>query len=460
MPLKQLRFRQSALRCLLAATICWGAINPVAWAAADRSALLGQLQHRDFAQLIVTLNRLQLAYEIDPNQERVLSNALAAFANSDPELEPLLNAWQAAYPQSEWPLTARGIYFWQRARLIDAPASTSRQQGRADRSKRRTILRQAENDLSAALEKNDHLSIPFALLLDIAVQSHQTQKIPRLVNTALRSNAYSYRIHETYLLSQMPDTGGSIERISYVLASHEQRFNHFQILQPLRGFLYFALARAAAADQRPGVALKYFAKALSYGDTTLYRLARGNHYLHNQKPRKALQDFSRALQSDQDNPELLQSRARAYMALGETNAAMADISRALSFDTFNPRYRSLRAQLFSDQELFEKAIEDYEVAQAFGSNRPEIWLNLGWINLFRLKNFPSAEKYLKKAVMLNPNDAASWFFYGGALFSRDKHQQATQALQQYIILCDRPTRSEVCINKYRDWVINYMQQDG
>ena len=77
---------------------------------ADKRAALRLLRARKFDALEAWLVDLQAQFEDDYHKEYWPIDALDAFSNVDPALEPLLDAWVAAKPSSYMALAARGIH--------------------------------------------------------------------------------------------------------------------------------------------------------------------------------------------------------------------------------------------------------------------------------------------------------------------------------------------------------------
>ena len=81
-----------------------GMWSPIGAARADpppvRLELLRLLQERNFDQLEIHLKGYQDDYRAGNISDQVLEQAYYSFASADPELEPDLDAWIAAWPDS------------------------------------------------------------------------------------------------------------------------------------------------------------------------------------------------------------------------------------------------------------------------------------------------------------------------------------------------------------------------
>ncbi len=86
-----------------------------------------------------------------------------------------------------------------------------------------------------------------------------------------------------------------------------------------------------------------YEKALADLNAAIHSLAspaaldeRGDIYLELGQNARALEDFSAAVRSQTDDPDILQSKARAEFYLGQWNDAVTDFQKSLSLDASNP----------------------------------------------------------------------------------------------------------------------------
>jgi tetratricopeptide (TPR) repeat protein len=112
-----------------------------------------------------------------------------------------------------------------------------------------------------------------------------------------------------------------------------------------------------------------YEKALADLNAAIHSLAsaaaldeRGDIYLELGQNARALEDFSAAVRSQADDPDALQSRARAEFYLGQWNDAVADFQKSLSLDASNPytliwlHLASARAGKNDDSALQQQAL--------------------------------------------------------------------------------------------------------
>lgn len=101
----------------------------------------------------------------------------------------------------------------------------------------------------------------------------------------------------------------------------------------------------------------------SRGNPALW-IRRGEHLMAGSEFGAAVQDFTRAILLQPKNPPALTARARAWLAMGDTEKALLDCDQALSIEDY-PEARSLRGDLYLAAGKAAEAVADFETAGRF-----------------------------------------------------------------------------------------------
>ena len=87
---------------------------------------------------------------------------------------------------------------------------------------------------------------------------------------------------------------------------------------------------------------------------------RGNRYSRNGVYGKAIEDYTKALELDQDHPEAYYNRGCSWYEVGRYDDAIADLTRAIELNPTADYYYGQRAMiyLFDDQPELSQADQD------------------------------------------------------------------------------------------------------
>ena len=77
---------------------------------------------------------------------------------------------------------------------------------------------------------------------------------------------------------------------------------------------------------------------------------------------RAIQDFSRTLELQPDDPKAYIGRGLVYTALGQYERAIQDLSRALELQPDLPEAYIIRGLVYAALGQYERAIQDFEQA--------------------------------------------------------------------------------------------------
>lgn len=118
--------------------------------------------------------------------------------------------------------------------------------------------------------------------------------------------------------------------------------------------------------------------------------------LNTEKPEKAIEDFTRAIDFDPAQADGYVGRGNAYNTLGRFEEAIADYNTALSIDPEIANAYVNRGIAYSHQGRIKEAIADYEKSLALD---PEIDDPPGFVKRL-FDNVPNREKGIKKHLAI------------------------------------------------------------
>ena len=151
---------------------------------------------------------------------------------------------------------------------------------------------------------------------------------------------------------------------------------------------------------------------------------RAQSYLWSKKPKKALNDITKALDNKQTLVQVVklfkdlgfkdmttenvkgfifQNKAKAHSQLGEINNAMVSINRSIEYyPTHSLSYES-RGKIYFDQNKYSLAYKDFQKTIEINPKAINAWNMMGLINFFR-GNYNEAVAQYQKANEINPKD--------------------------------------------------------
>ncbi|ESP00853.1 hypothetical protein LOTGIDRAFT_140423 [Lottia gigantea] len=88
----------------------------------------------------------------------------------------------------------------------------------------------------------------------------------------------------------------------------------------------------------------------------------GEHFVHVQQYKRAIDSFTKALEMKEDDPTCLVIRAKCYLMLGNAEAALEDADHALKYEDENGT-KDIRALLVKAESLYQKG--DFETALVY-----------------------------------------------------------------------------------------------
>jgi len=156
-----------------------------------------------------------------------------------------------------------------------------------------------------------------------------------------------------------------------------------------------------AANQYPG-AIQAFTKAIGLRPDFFMRayFARGNAYLHQDRPAEAFSDYNEILRRAPRNAVALAQRGICHSRLKDDEAALEDFNRALQIRPALVAALNGRGTVYLHRQQYPKAMQDFNEAIRISPRLPLGYLNRG--NTEAAMGDESAAKAdLKKAQELN-----------------------------------------------------------
>ncbi len=93
-----------------------------------------------------------------------------------------------------------------------------------------------------------------------------------------------------------------------------------------------------------------------------------------------------------------------YIKLGQIDEAIEEFKGSIEINPYHPGLHNNLGYLYSKRNLLKKAIEEYHKALGLDPENAEVHKNLGLLYFYKLKDYPNAQKYWERYLVLNPSD--------------------------------------------------------
>ncbi|MCB2194783.1 MAG: tetratricopeptide repeat protein [Bacteroidetes bacterium] len=140
-----------------------------------------------------------------------------------------------------------------------------------------------------------------------------------------------------------------------------------------------------------------------------FYLTRGKILIHKDKYEDAIDDLNRALDlSKGSNDKLLENkiyvnRGAAYQKLLKYDAALSDYSKAIQLNDNNPNVFLYRGYLFYKTNEYEEALRDFNIVIEIDPENPFAYYNRGMIHLKQVKDAEACDDFHKACELGNTN---------------------------------------------------------
>lgn len=150
---------------------------------------------------------------------------------------------------------------------------------------------------------------------------------------------------------------------------------------------------------------------------------RGDGYLKDGKPQKALAAYERALKINPNNGSVYASRGAAYFFVGDYEAAQRDFIKVLEINPYEPEGYSALGSALAAQGNYTEALNALNIALALAPEKPEVFFSRGGIN-FMLGKYDQAVADYSYVLKLRP--AADVYNARGAAYLKMGDQSAAE----------------------------------
>ena len=134
--------------------------------------------------------------------------------------------------------------------------------------------------------------------------------------------------------------------------------------------------------------------------------------------------ISKIEKNSESYSDLLYRRGGSYERLGEYEKSDKDLLKSLEINPNDAYVLNYLAYSWLERDYkIEKAIQMLDEAYNQKSNDPYIIDSVGW-GYYLVKDFNNAEKFLKKALQLMPNDPIVNDHYGDVLWNMERKIEA------------------------------------
>ncbi len=297
---------------------------------ADKRAALRLLRARKFDALDAWLVDLQAQFEDDYRKEYWPLDALDAFSNVDPALEPLLDAWVAAKPSSYMALAARGIHQqsvgWFRRGgkwACDTPPENFEAMRQAHLT--------AFPDLDDALVRHPKLIAVHRALIKVATANGAPLPLKRqLLEQAILQCPDCFQVRVTLMMGLQPRWGGSHEEmLAFARESIDASRNGR--LRLLAGYAYADACNILRRQGKPAESLAACNRALATGESADFYEERARTLSKTNRP-AALADLNRALYLRPQRSDVIGRRADVLLQMRRYSEHAADIALLKQID--------------------------------------------------------------------------------------------------------------------------------
>ena len=171
---------------------------------------------------------------------------------------------------------------------------------------------------------------------------------------------------------------------------------------------------------------------------------RGDAFELNNENRKAIEDYTRAINISPDIPEYYASRAYMYSKEKQYDKAIEDYTKALLKDPNNDGYMLYRAQAYDNLGNYGKAIEEYDKVLNLNPNEEEAYIGKG-VCLSCLERYKEAIDVYLSGLEVSPDSSVLYQNIGVALSFQKENMKALEYYDK--ALCFDPKNSYAMHNK-------------
>ena len=144
------------------------------------------------------------------------------------------------------------------------------------------------------------------------------------------------------------------------------------------------------------------------------------------KPRQALENFSKALTLNPNVPETWNNRGTIFNDLKDYDLAIADFDKAISSNGLYSEAYANKGKSLTLLKRYKEALAAYDKALSIKPDLAEVWLGRG--NVFaHLKRYDEAFSAYDKALSIKPDLAEAWLGRGNVFTDLKRYDEAFAA---------------------------------
>ena len=134
-------------------------------------------------------------------------------------------------------------------------------------------------------------------------------------------------------------------------------------------------------------------------------------YFHLGQTSDQLKGYERAVQAYQRcialHPYFIEARnnlGATYIKLGWIDEAIEEFKGAIEINPYHPGLHNNLGYLYSKRNLLNEALGEYQKTLELDPENAEVYKNLGLLYFYKLRDYPEAQKYWERYLVLNPGD--------------------------------------------------------
>ena len=276
----------------------------------DRAGIRALLIRSKYQELTQYFEQFQRDFEADYHAEYFVNDAAEAFESAERELEPKLDAWVSATPDSFAPYLARGSHAFAVGFAARGSAYSSKTE-QDNFAEMNAAFHTAFADYERALSKNPRVIRALRDEMRIAfVGSEHRAEFRALAQRAITLCPACFQVRATLLHGLEPRWGGSYGEMAQAVRAAPLSVNpRFAVLP---GYADSDRAERAIEAGDLESALQHIERACARGDEKDFLRVRGDILGRKNQTPLAIQSFTQGLELRPQDPDLLLDRARAF----------------------------------------------------------------------------------------------------------------------------------------------------
>lgn len=380
-----------------------------------------------FDKLNNLLFELNKKYSNNEITEQTLITAYTGFDIKDPSYQEFFDRWIKSSPSIFQPYLASAVYQYYLGWHLRGNSYRSKTKEEKLINFERKLNESKEN-IGISLHLNSKSLIAYYYKMNIAVSLGAKQDIALIKDEALKLDRTSYYIRSLYLKSLTPRWGGSFDIIQTFLEKYNKELKSAKKLNPLRGYLYKEAGDLSAIDKDNESAIKLYSKALEFGEDHYFYFGIGKSYYRTNQHKKALINFSKAIDMNPEVAEYYYWRAINYLKDNNEEMALIDLKRASQLDPFNQKNnkklssleKKIREQKFEIQLHHEAENKIQLLTKKINKSPNNPVLHHNRAREYHKKNqFNKALKDIKIAIELKPDEFNYYLLLDHILFAQN-----------------------------------------